>query len=579
MVFQSHGAKFDPGCIPDSVPVSRFMLEEEHGRCRLEDSKVPLVHALSGRQISTLDLKNRVDWLARGLAKELSWQPNEGSEWDKVVVIFAENSLDFLPVSWAVHDLGGVVSPANAAYKSKELNHHLQSSGACVVFTTISLLTTAAAALNGSGVRRERVYILGEPGGDPPEDLRSVEALIAEGSKLPPIPRLQWSKGQGARQCAFLMYSSGTTGLPKGVVVSHKNIIANVLQISAFEADQRTPHQHEVVLGLLPQTHIYGLVAVFHLSIYRGDQVIVLPEFKINTLCQSIEAYKINVLYVVPPIIVSMLRASKGLSKFDLSSVTEVFSGAASLDPDTIKSLREQHPSWIIRQAYGMTETATVVSSTPKYDVVPGSVGTLLPGVRARIMSLTSDLEVSGHGEAGELQIQSPSVTDLGYRNNPQATQETFGERGDQWLRTGDKAMFMQSPHGREHLFIVDRIKELIKVKGHQVAPAELESLLLSHPFVEDVAVIPVPDHAAGEVPKACVVLSQEPRPLAFQSEREIEDELHDFVRTEKAHYKWLKGGIEFVDHIPRSPSGKILRRILRDQRDYRSTKQRGARL
>lgn len=279
-----------------------------------------------------------------------------------------------------------------------------------------------------------------------------------------------------------------------------------------------------------------------------------------------------------------MLNAMELLNGYDLTSVTEIISGGAPLASETYDLLHERYPSWAIRQGYGMTETATAVSMTLVEDQIKGSAGCLLPGVQARIMSLTNGTDVTECGKSGELMIRSPSVANLGYLKNVEATPETFGESDEGWLRTGDEAMFLESPkrQGNQHLFIVDRIKELIKVKvsrllrsnepeldlsvfaqGYQVASTELESCLLSHPSVSDVGVIAVTDGVAGEIPKAFVVLDAATEPGQRLSRFQIAEALDVHIKERKAHYKWLRGGIEFVDAIPRSQSGKILRRIL----------------
>jgi acyl-CoA synthetase (AMP-forming)/AMP-acid ligase II len=210
-----------------------------------------------------------------------------------------------------------------------------------------------------------------------------------------------------------------------------------------------------------------------------------------------------------------------------------------------------------------MTESSPLVTMTSELDVVHGSSGCLVPGAKAKIIDFDGN-EVHTHEQRGELLVQSPSVV-LGYLNNVKANAETFVHHEDgRWLRTGDEVLVRRSPNGHEHFFVVDRIKELIKVKGHQVAPAELEAHLLGHEAVDDCAVISVPDDRAGEAPKAYVVKA--PGVTAGKSDQQVAAELAKFVEEHKARHKWLKGGIEFIDVIPKSPSGKILRRVLRDK-------------
>lgn len=560
---------FDP---PDSISIAEFMLEEHYGRNPLGYSRPMFTCGLSGKQYSALEVKERVDYLARGLAKELGWQANKGSEWDKVIGVFSVNTLDTIPLAWATHRLGGIQTPANAAYSAAELEYQLKSSRATCLFTCVPLLATAKEAAKKCGIPENRIYILEVPkeltgGKGAPSGMKTVDDLVREGSKLDRLEPLQLGQGEGAKRTAFLCYSSGTSGLPKGVMISHRNVIANTMQIATFE----TPHRKamrppgtqseytENALGLLPMSHIYSLVVICHASAYRGDGIIVLPKFDFQQTLGAIQQFKINSLYLVPPIIILMTKNKPILDKFDLSSVWSLFTGAAPLGPETAEDIQKLFPSWKIRQGYGLTETCTVVCSTSPKDIWFGSSGSLLPGIECKIIN-TEGAEITEYDQPGELLVKSPSVV-LGYLNNDKANKETFQ---DGYMRTGDEAVIRKAPSGNEHVFIVDRIKELIKVKGHQVAPAELEAHLLTHPAVNDCAVIQVPDEKAGEVPKAFVVKA--PSVGLEENDRILARQIQKHVEEHKARYKWITGGIEFIDAIPKSPSGKILRRFLRDK-------------
>ncbi|GFF28538.1 4-coumarate--CoA ligase-like 7 [Aspergillus udagawae] len=569
MVFLPSATAGELAPIPDNIPISEFMLSEKYGRHPLGQSRDPYTCGLTGKSYSVSQVSERVDHLSRALAKELNWAPNSGTEWDKTLAIFSLNTIDTLPLSWAVHQLGGVVSPANAAYSAAELKHQLLDSKAKALFTCAPLLPTSLEAAAMIGFPKDRIYLLEVPpqaggGKEAGSGFKTVSQLIETGKSLPKVERLNWSAGEGARRTAFLCYSSGTSGLPKGVMISHRNVIANTLQITAAEKTWRDfltpaggPRYTDIALGLLPFSHIYALVVICHAGPFRGDQVIVLPKFELKSYLSAIQKFKITALFLVPPIIITMLRNQDVCLKFDLSSVTTLFTGAAPLGMETAADFQKIYPKVTVRQGYGLTETSTVVCSTHPTDVFLGSSGTLLPGVEVRIMT-PEGKEVTSYDTPGELVVRSPSVV-LGYLNNEKATKETFE---DGWMRTGDEAVVRVSPKGREHIFIVDRIKELIKVKGLQVAPAELEAHLLTHPAVADCAVIAIPDEAAGEVPKAIVVKSAS----AGNDDEAIIKSIKKHVEDHKARHKWLKGGVRFIDAIPKSPSGKILRRLLRDQ-------------
>lgn len=572
---------FDP---PDSVSIYDFLFDENYGRHPLGYSFPPFTCGLTGKEYDALTVKDRVEALARGLSKELGWKPNQGSEWDKVIGVFSVNTIDTLTLAWATHRLGGVQTPANAAYSAPEIEYQLKDSGAKCLFTCLPLLPTALEACAKAGIPKNRIFILDVPkeltGGKPaPSEFKTVDQLIKEGESQAKLEKLEWQEGEGARRTAFLCYSSGTSGLPKGVMISHRNVIANTMQIKAFDKscrDKKIPpgtqsDYTETALGLLPMSHIYCLVVICHASVYRGDRVVVLPKFEFKPFLETIQRFKINCLYLVPPIIILLTKQKQLCDQFDLSSVDAVFTGAAPLGEETADELSKLYPKWVIRQGYGLTETSTVVCSTIDHDVWFGSSGSLLPGIEVKLVTLEGT-EITGYDQPGELLVKSPAVT-LGYHNKPDATKETFQ---DGWMRTGDEAVIKQSPKGYEHIFIVDRIKELIKVKGLQVAPAELEAHLLTHPYVNDCAVIPIPDDRAGEVPKAFVVKS--PQVGLEESDRMVARAIEKHVEEHKSRHKWLKGGIEFIDVIPKSPSGKILRRLLRDKEKEKRRSQ-GAKL
>ncbi|GAB1213001.1 hypothetical protein ATERTT37_002150 [Aspergillus terreus] len=553
--------------VPDNIPISEFMLNDAYGRHPLRSSRDPYTCGITGKSYSTTEVVDRVNCLSRALAKEFGWAPNTGTEWDKTLAIFSLNTIDTLPLSWAVHQLGGLVTPANAAYSPAELKHQLVDSGAKALFTCLPLLSTALEAASLAGLPKNRIYLIDMApqivGDAKAPGYKTLSQFVEEGKALPQLEKLRWGPGDGARKTAFLCYSSGTSGLPKGVMIAHRNVIANVLQIATFEKSWRdtlgAPGQPytDVGLGLLPQSHIYALVVICHTGTFRGDQTIVLPKFEINSYLRAIQDFKIASLFLVPPIIINMLRNQELCAKYDLSSARTLFTGAAPLGEETAADFQKVYPNMIIRQGYGLTETCTVVSTTHPFDVFLGSSGSLVPGFEARLVS-PEGKEITEYDTPGELVVRSPSVV-LGYLNNEKANKETFE---DGWMRTGDEGVVRLSPKGTEHIFIVDRIKELIKVKGMQVAPAELEAHLLTHPAVADCAVIAIPDEAAGEVPKAIVVKSAS----AGTDDEAIIKSIQKHVQDHKARHKWLKGGVRFVDVVPKSPSGKILRRLLRDQ-------------
>ncbi|POR36409.1 Putative 4-coumarate--CoA ligase 1, partial [Tolypocladium paradoxum] len=520
--------------------------------------------------------------------------------------------IDYVPLTHALHRLSGIVTPASAAYSSRELEHQLRSSGARALFTCVPLLDNALRAARAAGIPEDRVFLLPVPGVANTAPFVTIDDLVAEGRDLPPLAPLRWSRGQGARQTAYLCYSSGTSGLPtvrpvigayvahmstqKAVMISHRNVIANVLQICTADSVARKELgvDTQTTLGVLPFSHIYGLVLVALVGQYRGDQVVVLPKFDLTALLAAVQTYRIEQLSVVPPMLIQIIRNQDKCSKYDLGSVRWVFSGAAPLGCEVIDDLLKLYPKWHLGQGYGkfplsdsvavacvdhasfagMTEASPSILNSSETDCLFGSSGSLVPGAIAKVVDAEGKV-VTEYETRGELLVQSPSVV-LGYLNNEKANAETFiwDDQG-RWLKTGDEVLVRKSKQGNEHFVVTDRIKELIKVKGHQVAPAELEAHLLAHPFVSDCTVIPVPDARAGEVPKAFVVKAEEAN---GRPDADVAAAICAHVEEHKARHKWLRGGVEFIDVVPKSPSGKILRRLLRD-REAQARNKTGARL
>ncbi|KAK4137083.1 acetyl-CoA synthetase-like protein [Trichocladium antarcticum] len=564
---------FDP---PDSLTVGDFMRSEIHGRHPIAQSRNPFTCGLTGKTFAVTESHNRSDLMAKGLSKTMGWAPNVDLPWDKVVGVFAFNTIDYLGVLHAIHRVDGIATPANVAYSASELEHQLRSSGARALFTCEPVLGTALTAAKAVGIPEDKIFIMDVPQHTNKSSFKTVDDLIELGRSVPDLEPLKWVKGQGARQVAFLCYSSGTSGLPKAVMISHRNVIANIMQYCLFDtvAQKKYGVGTQVGLGLLPFSHIYGLVVIAHSGPWRGDEVVVLPKFDLDDYLRAIERFKINHVPVVPPIVVRMLNSKDVLKKYDLSSVRCLFTGAAPLGKETAEELQRVFPKLHVGQGYGLTESSTVVCATSEHDICTGTSGSLMPGTRIKVIG-PDGKEITAYGERGELLAQGPSIT-LGYLNNEMATAEAFiWDEDGRWLRTGDEVIVTLAPSGYEHITIVDRLKELIKVKAHQVAPAELEAHLLTHPAVDDCAVIAVPHERDGEAPKAFVVRSPS---VASRKDEDIVAEIVKYVQDHKAHYKWLKGGVEFIDAVPKSPSGKILRRLLRDkEREARRVK--GAKL
>ncbi|KAL2864990.1 uncharacterized protein BJX67DRAFT_373465 [Aspergillus lucknowensis] len=550
---------------PDTVSVPEFLFgDEKYARCPRAKSKPPFTCGITGKSYSTAEVAERIEFLARALAAELGWPVNEGCELDKVVGIFSFNSIDHLTASWAVHRLSGVSNPVNVTYTTTQLVDQLTLVRCKALFTCDALLSRALEAADAAGIPREHIYLLPVPSrnksssvaGD--EGFKTVDQLILEGSQLPPLPALQWEKGQGARQTAFLIPSSGTSGLPKNVKVSHRNVIAHTMQFATFESVYRKGDP-ELGLGVLPQFHAYALLCIAHVSVHRGDGVVVLQGFDLDDTLSAIQNLRIGTLWLVPSMVVAMTKSAPFVRKFDLSSVSAVMVGSSPLTRETASQFSELLPGRPFLQGYGLTEVCCVASFSTPADTVFGSCGSFLPGLEGRLID-SDGREITEPNQPGELLIRSPSVV-LGYLGNETATKEMLTEDG--WLRTGDLVEIRRSPKGHDHLFVVDRLKELIKVRGMQVAPAELETFLLLSPMVADVCVVPYPNEAAGELPRAYIIRAEG---LKGAEDEVTRRQLHDYVNDAFPEFKRLAGGIEFVDALPKTPSGKTQRKVLKDR-------------
>jgi acyl-CoA synthetase (AMP-forming)/AMP-acid ligase II len=490
----------------------------EHGE------RPALVDGPSGREIGYAQLAAASGAFAGALAAR-------GIGKGDAVCIYMPNLPEYSIAFHGVARAGAVNTTANPLYTAQELRHQLEDSAAKLLITVPPFLETARAAIEGTEV--EEIVLVGGESGD---GVVAASELLGAAEDPPEVeidPR---------SDLAVLPYSSGTTGLPKGVMLTHHNLVANVVQTRAaipVEPD-------DVFIAVLPFFHIYGMTVIMNMGLASGAKVVTMPRFDLEQFLGLIEQHRVTAAYVVPPIALALAK-HPAVEGHDLSSLRMVMSGAAPLGPELTEQVGERL-GVPVTQGYGMTELSPVTHVSRLDAIKSGSIGPLVPGTEARIVDPESGEDVAD-GERGELWIRGPQVM-RGYLNNEEATAETIDSEG--WLHTGDVAT-----RDEDGCYaIVDRLKELIKYKGFQVPPAELEALLIAHPAVADCAVIGVPDEEAGELPKGFVVVAEE---------AEVSDEeLLEHVAGQVSPQKRLRL-IERVDQIPKSASGKILRRELRD--------------
>ena len=484
--------------------------------------KPAFIDGATGRIVTFAELKDQIQRFAGALS-------NRGFSIGSTLALIAPNIPEYAVVFHGCGVAGGTVTTVNPTYGAEEVRFQLLDASATILVTIEAAMPIALKAIEGTDVKE--IIVIGQHENATP---------LAEVLQADPIDQVEVDL---ANHHVVLPYSSGTTGLPKGVMLTHRNLVANLCQCeSAIPYDQDSSG-----LAALPFFHIYGMQVLMNGLLANGCTVISMPRFDLIQALELIQEHRITHFFAVPPMILALAKQPI-IDQYDLSSLELVMSGAAPLGAELSEEAATRIQCDVI-QGYGMTELSPVSHMTPPGQYRPGSVGVTVPNSECRIVDPETG-EDKAVGEEGELWVRGPMVME-GYLNNPKATEETIDNDG--WLHTGDVAVIDEF----EHVYIVDRVKELIKYKGFQVPPAELEALIISHPAVADVAVIGIPDDESGELPKAFVTL----KPDMEVSEIEI----RDFVAEKVATYKQIRM-VEFIDEIPKSPSGKILRRFLRNQ-------------
>jgi acyl-CoA synthetase (AMP-forming)/AMP-acid ligase II len=496
-----------------------------------------LVDGLSGETITHGELAGYVDRFAAALHEA-------GLRKGDVVAVFSPNTIWYPVVFHGIAKAGCIMSPINALYQPEEIAFQLRDSGARMLVTVSPFLDRALDAVEKQPVD-EVVVLDGAAGHRSLRDLLSTSAPSVQVDIDP------------AEDLVTLPYSSGTTGLPKGVMLTHRNLVADVSQCRPLselhEGDER-------IIAVLPFFHIYGLTVLMNQGLQWGGTVVSLPRFELEQFLRTIQDQKITRAFVAPPIVLALAKHPL-VDQFDLSSLRSICSGAAPLDADLAQAAQDRlrkgaADGVTVVQGYGMTELSPVSHTTPDPTRLPegltevpkGSVGFAIPNTECRLVDPGTG-EDAAPGERGELWVRGPQVM-KGYLNNPTATADTLDAEG--WLHTGDVAVVDE--HGC--YTVVDRVKELIKYKGYQVAPAELEAVLIGNPAIADAAVIGVKDEESGEeLPKAFVVRA----PGAAITEQEV----MDFVAGKVAPHKKIRA-VEFIEQVPKSAAGKILRKDLK---------------
>nr|AAL35216.1 4-coumarate:CoA ligase [Amorpha fruticosa] len=512
------------------IPISKHLPLHSYCFENLSEfgSRPCLISAPTGDVYTYYDVELTARRVASGLNKL-------GVQQGDVIMLLLPNSPEFVFSFLGASYRGAMITAANPFFTSAEIAKQAKASN------TKLLITQASYYDKVKDLDVKLVFVDSPPDGH----MHYSELREADESDMPEVKT-------NPDDVVALPYSSGTTGLPKGVMLSHKGLATSIAQQVDGENPNLYFHNEDVILCVLPLFHIYSLNSVLLCGLRAKAAILLMPKFEINALLGLIQKHRVTIAPIVPPIVLAIAK-SPDLEKYDLSSIRVLKSGGASLGKELEDTVRAKFPKAKLGQGYGMTEAGPVLTMCLAFakepiDVKPGACGTVVRNAEMKIVDPETGNSLP-RNQSGEICIRGDQIM-KGYLNDQEATQRTIDKEG--WLHTGDIGYIDDD----DELFIVDRLKELIKYKGFQVAPAELEALLLSHPKITDAAVVPMKDEAAGEVPVAFVVRSNGHTDTT-------EDEIKQFISKQVVFYKRISR-VFFIDAIPKSPSGKILRKDLR---------------
>ncbi|XP_021294689.1 4-coumarate--CoA ligase 1-like [Herrania umbratica] len=506
-----------------------------HSYCFQNISKVAsrpcLINGTTGKVYTYAEVELTARRVASGLNKL-------GIHQRQVIMLLLPNTPEFVLSFLGASYLGAIATAANPFFTPAEVSKQAKASNARLIITQACYLDKVKEFAEDNDVKI--MCIDSAPEGY----LHFSELTQADEHDLPEVDIVP-------EDVVALPYSSGTTGLPKGVMLTHKGLVTSVAQQVDGENPNLYFHSEDVILCTLPMFHIYALNSIMLCGLRVGAAILIMQKFEIGLLLELIQKYKVTIAPIVPPIVLAIAKSSE-TEKYDLSSVRMLKSGAAPLGKELEDAVRAKFPGAKLGQGYGMTEAGPVLAmclgfAREPFEIKSGACGTVVRNAEMKIVDPDTGSSLP-RNQAGEICIRGDQIM-KGYLNDPEATARTIDKEG--WLHTGDIGYIDDD----DELFIVDRLKELIKYKGFQVAPAELEAMLIAHPDIIDAAVVAMKDEAAGEVPVAFVVRSG--------NSQLCEDEIKQYISKQVVFYKRISR-VFFIEAIPKAPSGKILRKELR---------------
>ncbi|KAF3954767.1 hypothetical protein CMV_019933 [Castanea mollissima] len=462
-----------------------------------------------------------------------------GIKQGEVIMLLLQNCPEFMFAFLGASHIGAIITTANPFYTPAEVAKQAKAANTKLIITQGLYVEKVKDFAKENDIK---VMCIDE---SPAEGyLHFAELTQADENEIPAVKI-------NPDDVVALPYSSGTTGLPKGVMLTHRGLVTSVAQQVDGENPNLYFHKEDVILCVLPLFHIYSLNSVFLCGLRVGAAILIMQKFEIVKLLELVEKFKVSIAPFVPPIVLAIAKSPE-VNKYDLSSIRTVMSGAAPMGKELEDAVRAKLPNAKLGQGYGMTEAGPLLAmclafAKEPFEVKSGACGTVVRNAEMKIIDPETGASLP-RNQAGEICIRGSQIM-KGYVNDPEATKSTIDDEG--WLHSGDIGYIDDD----DELFIVDRLKELIKYKGFQVAPAELEAMLIAHPNISDAAVVPLKDEAAGEVPVAFVVKSN--------GSKISEEDIKQYVSRQVVFYKRINR-VFFTDTIPKAPSGKILRKDLK---------------